>query len=129
MHIMSSQDYLTDDQVNQPFRKYEQTEAAIVVMRYLRRLAKSRAYVRKTEVWRTEWKNYEVDYVDPLTGEITTGWREKTRKRKVNRKHYYLRNQTHGYLAVNDGAATARDVARLLGGDPPIRRSDVLLVA
>ena len=78
--------------------------------------ASSQSYVRVTEVER--WK------VNQRTGEITK------RTRKVNRKHQYLKNQTHGYLAVNDGASTARDIARLLGGDPPpYRRSDVVLVS
>lgn len=97
-------------------RKYEQTETAVVVMRHLRKLARSQSYVRVTEV--TRWS------VNERTGEITM------RKRKVNRRHQYLKNQTHGYLAVNDGAATARDIARLLGGDPPpYRKSDVSLVS
>lgn len=98
-------------------------------MRHLRRLAKSQGYVRKTEVFRTEWKNYEVEYVDTLTGEVTIGWKKKTRKRKVNRRFAYLKNQSHGFLAVNDGELAARDIARLLGGDPPPRKLDVRLVA
>lgn len=113
-----------------PPRKYQQTETAVVVMRHLRRLAKSQGYVRKTEVWRTEWKNYEVDYVDPVTGEVTEGWRQKKRKRKVNRKFSYLKNQTHGYLAVNDGERAARDIARLLGGERNYDfKDDFLLVS
>lgn len=111
-------------------RMYEQTETAVLVMRHLRRLAKSRAYVRKTEVWRTEWKNYEVETVDLDTGEVTIGWKQKKRKRKVNRKFHYLKNQTHGYLAVNDGEQAARDIARLLGGSPPLdRKRDYALVS
>lgn len=115
MHIMSTQpDGLP--------RKYQQTETAVIVMRHLRKLARSQSYVRKTEVVRTEWKNYEVEYVDPMTGEVTIGWTRKVRKRKVNRRVQYLKNQTHGFLAVNDGEQAARDIARLLGGDPPSNR-------
>lgn len=117
-----------DDETAHPARKYEQTETAIAVMRHLRRLAKSRSYVRKTEVWRTEWKNYEVEYCDPMTGEVTIGWRQVKRKRKVNRRFSYLRNQTHGFLAVNDGEEALRDIVRLLGGTPPLRQRDVGLV-
>lgn len=97
-------------------RKYEQSQSAVIVMRHLRKLARSRSYVRVTEVER--WK------VNQKTGEIVR------RTRKVKRKHQFLKNQTHGYLTVNDGAATAHDIARLLGGDPPpYRRREVQLVA
>jgi hypothetical protein len=96
-------------------RKYEQTETAVAVMRHLRRLAKSQGYVRKTEVFRVS--------VDQRTGVI------QTRRRKVNRRHQYLRNQTHGYLAVNDGVQAAVDIARLLGASPPLGRADVELVS
>lgn len=113
-----------------PPRKYQQTETAVVVMRHLRRLAKSQSYVRKTEVWRTEWKNHEEELVDLVTGEVTIGWAQKKRKRKVNRRFSYLKNQTHGYLAVNDGERAARDIARLLGADLPYEfKEDFLLVS
>ena len=132
MHIMSTDDDPVDEQSYDtlPARKYEQTETAIIVMRHLRRLARSQAYIRKTEVWRTEWKNYEVELVDVVTGEVTIGWQQKKRKRKVNRKFHYLKNQTHGFLAVNDGEQAARDIARLLGADVPHdRKRDFTLVS
>ena len=119
----------TEDPRTLPARRYEQTETAVAVMRHLRRLARSKSYVRKTEVWRTEWRNHEVDYVDPVTGEVTEGWRQVRRRRKVNRRFAYLRNQTHGFLAVNDGEQAAHDIARLLGGSPPLRKRDVGLVS
>jgi hypothetical protein len=133
MHIMSEP--IIEELVEQlrPAERtpqYQQSESAVIVMRHLRKLAKSRSYVRKTEVWRTQWKNYEVDYVDPVTGEVTEGWKQKKRKRKVNRRHWYLRNQTHGFLAVNDGELAARDIARLLGAEfDPDRKTDYRLVA
>lgn len=98
-----------------PDRKYEQTETAVVVMRHLRKLARSQSYVRKTEVVRLS--------IDYQTGEV------KMRKRKVNRRHQYLANQTHGYLAVNDGVEAARDISRLLGATPPDRQREFDLVA
>ncbi len=83
-------------------------------MRHLRRLAKSQGYRRKTEVVRMS--------VNEATGEV------KLRKRKVNRRHQYLKNQTHGYLAVNDGAKAALDIGRLLS--PPLpRQADFRLVS
>lgn len=124
MHIMSSQEdeevdedtaWMFGTEFSAPPRKYEQTETAILVMRHLRKLARSQSFTRKTEVWRMK--------VDESTGEV------KLRKRKVNRKVSYLKNQTHGYLAVNDGVRAARDIARLLGGPLPLRQCDVELVA
>ncbi len=66
MHIMSSEpdDELLDEfwehaarlfpgyGPGEPARKYETAETAVVVMRHLRRLAKSQGYRRKTEVVR-----------------------------------------------------------------------------
>ncbi len=86
----------------------------IKVMRHLRKLARSRAYVAPVEVVRLR--------VDPATGEV------RYRRRKVNRKRVQLRGRSSGFLVVNDGEATARDIARLLGAPPPLR-GDYRLVA
>ena len=83
-------------------------------MRHLRKLAKQRAYYRPVSVPRL--------FVNPATGEV------KVKRRNVNRRAQYLRNGSSGFLVVNDGEAVARDIARLLGA-PPLRRSDVVLVA
>lgn len=75
---------------------------AVRVMRHLRKLARSRSFVKKVSVER--WS------VDVETGEVVV------RRRNVNRRQHYLRGQRAGFLVVNDGPATARDIARLLGG-------------
>lgn len=84
-----------------------------IVMRHLRKLARSRSYVKKVTVER-----WSVDYE---TGVV------KVRQRKVNRRSHYLRGQRAGFLVVNDGPAAARDIARLLGG--ATRAQDYELVA
>lgn len=86
----------------------------VVAMRHLQKLARARSFVRQVEVER--WS------VDDRTGEV------KVRSRKVRRRKVYLKGRSHGYLAVNDGPSTARDIARLLG-EPPLRRADCELVA
>jgi hypothetical protein len=77
-------------------------------------MAKARAYVRPVDVPRLR--------INPVTGEV------KIRRRRVNRRSQYLRNQSSGFLVVNDGEAVARDIARLLGTPPP-RRSEYVLTA
>lgn len=86
---------------------------AVKVMRHLRKLARSRSYVKPVSVER--WS------VNAETGEV------KVRRRNVNRRHEYLRGQRAGFLVVNDGPAAARDIARLLGA--PTRRQDFDLIA
>lgn len=85
----------------------------VVVMRHLRRLARSRSFVKQVTVER--WS------VDGQTGVV------KVRKRKVRRRTKYLQGQRAGFLVVNDGPSTARDIARLLGAE--IDRSGFELVA
>jgi hypothetical protein len=68
----------------------------VLTMRHLRRLAKSRSFVREVTVQR----------VRQATGEVY--------ERKVRRKVSYLRGRSVGFLAVNDGPSTARDIARIL---------------
>lgn len=85
----------------------------VVVMRHLRKLARSRSYVKPVVVDR--WK------VDAQTGELTL------RRRKVNRRQVYLKGRRSGFLVVNDGPSTALDIARLLGA--PTRKSDYDLVS
>lgn len=89
MHIMSS-DVFAD----------RPPQDAVVVMRHLRKLARSRSYVRKTAVERFS--------VDIRTGEVTS------KTRMVNRRVQYLKGRQVGFLAVNDGPSTARDISRLL---------------
>ncbi|GAA2084200.1 hypothetical protein GCM10009840_21140 [Pseudolysinimonas kribbensis] len=73
----------------------------VVAMRHLRKLARSRSYVRVVTV----------DRVNERTGEV--------RERRVRRRHAYLagRSTGTGFLSVNDGPSTARDIARLLAAD------------
>jgi nitrate reductase beta subunit len=85
----------------------------VTVRRHLRKLARSRSYVKKVTVDR--WS------VDELTGEVTL------RRRKVNRRQQYLKGQRAGFLVVNDGPAAARDIARLLGA--AVTRDQYELVA
>lgn len=73
---------------------------AVLVMRHLRKLARARSFVRKVEV--TRWS------VDLSTGVLTE------RRRRVNRRVEYLAGRSRGFLSVNDGPSTARDIARLL---------------
>lgn len=91
----------------------EQPRDVVVVMRHLRKLARSRSFVKKVPVDR--WQ------VDAETGVV------KVRQRKVNRRSHYLRGQRAGFLVVNDGPAAARDIARLLGA--ATRAQDYELVA
>ena len=92
---------------------------AVLAMRHLRKLARSRAFVRQVEVER--WS------VDERTGEV------RMRRRKVRRKVAYLAGRSRGFLSVNDGPSTAIDIARILldvegpGADP--RRRAYELVA
>jgi hypothetical protein len=85
----------------------------VLVMRHLRKLARSRSYVKSVSVER--WS------VNEQTGEV------KVRRRTVRRKQHYLKGQRSGFLVVNDGPAAARDIARILGA--PICRSEFGLVA
>lgn len=88
-------------------------------MRHLRKLARSRSFVRKVEV--TRWK------IDHDTGEV----REYVRH--VNRRVQYLKGRQVGFLSVNNGPATVTDIARILhdiegpGNDP--RRASYGLTA
>ena len=68
----------------------------VLTMRHLRKLAKSRSFVRVVTVQR----------VRQATGEVY--------ERRVRRKVSYLRGRSVGFLAVNDGPSTARDIARIL---------------
>lgn len=68
----------------------------VLTMRHLRKLARSRSFVRETTVQR----------VCQATGEVY----ERTVRRKVS----YLSGRSSGFLAVNDGPSTARDIARIL---------------
>jgi hypothetical protein len=89
----------------------------VLVMRHLRKLARTRSFVRVCEV----------DRVDQRTGEV--------RSRRVKRRFAYLqwRSSGVGFLSVNDGPSTAEDLARILAvdrGEPdPLQRSSWLLVA
>jgi hypothetical protein len=85
----------------------------VVVMRHLRKIARSRSFVKQVTVER--WS------VDQATGVV------KVRRRKVRRRSQYLRGQRAGFLVVNDGPAAARDIARLLGAETT--RSGFELVA
>jgi hypothetical protein len=88
-------------------------------MRHLRRLARSRSFVRSVAVER--WQ------VDASTGVV------KIRTRHVRRRIAYLAGRSTGFLSVNDGPSTAEDIARILhgvegpGSDP--RRSVYALIA
>lgn len=74
----------------------EADEALIMhIARYLRHVHRAHGYVRTHEVWR----------LNTRTGEY--------RKRKVRRRVKYMRGH-RGFLSVNDGVATARDIARLV---------------
>lgn len=101
-YVSSSEDY-----------RDEQPRDVVIVMRHLRKLARSRSFVKKATVER-----WSIDYE---TGVV------KVRQRKVNRRFSYLRGQRAGFLVVNDGPAAARDIARLLGG--ATRAQDYELVA
>lgn len=92
---------------------YPDDRDVVVVRRHLRKLARARSYVKPTSVER--WS------VDVETGVV------KVRRRKVNRRFQYFNGQRAGFLVVNDGPSTARDIARLLG--TPTRRSDYELVS
>jgi hypothetical protein len=70
----------------------------VLAMRHLRKLARSRSFVRATTVQR----------VRRSTGEVY----ERTVRRKVS----YLAGRQTGFLSVNDGPSTARDIARILNG-------------
>ena len=92
-----------DEEITPHYVKYptERSSDVVRVMRHLRKVARSRSYVKKVTVER--WS------VDERTGEVTV------RRRKVNRRQHYLRGQRAGFLVVNDGPAAARDIARVLG--------------
>ncbi|HWH26013.1 MAG TPA: hypothetical protein VNT53_05145 [Pseudolysinimonas sp.] len=72
-------------------------------MRHLRKLAKTRSFVREVQVER--WS------VDERTGVV------KIRKRTVKRKIAYLKGRQRGFLSVNDGPSTAIDIARIIARD------------
>lgn len=97
---------------------------AVVAMRHLRKLARSRSFVRKTEVLRHERRRAPftgelatAEMVDPFTGELFELPQLRTRRRRVNRRVEYLKGRGVGFLTVNDGPQTARDIARILEMD------------
>ena len=92
----------------------EPSNDQVTVMRHLRKLAKSRSFIRSVTVPRLR--------VDLDTGVV------KVKMRKVRRRKQYLVGAASGFLVVNDGEAVARDIARLLGA-PPLTKSDFKLVA
>jgi hypothetical protein len=68
----------------------------VLTMRHLRKLAHSRSFARE----------YTVQRVRQATGEVY--------ERNVRRRVSYLAGRSSGFLAVNDGPSTARDIARIL---------------
>ena len=81
-------------------RAAELPQDVVLIMRHLRRLARSRAFVRQVTVPRMS--------VDYDSGEV------KVRRRKVRRRYAYRIGNGGGFLTVNDGPAAARDIGRLL---------------
>lgn len=98
-----------DDEVGRPPAEH------VRVMRHLRKLARAQSWVQPVTVPRMR--------VNVDTGEV------RVTRRKVRRRRVLLAGQASGFLVVNDGAAAARDLARLLGHPPEFRRGDVELVA
>lgn len=78
-------------------RAIQETDASLImhISRHLRKVQRSAGYVRTTSVWR----------LNTSTGEF--------RRRKVRRRVKYMRSH-RGFLSVNDGVATARDIARIV---------------
>lgn len=93
----------------------DETEERVKVMRHLRKLARSRAWIAPVTVPRMR--------VDVDTGEV------QVKLRKVRRRRALLEGRSSGFLVVNDGAAVGTDIARLLGYPPEPRRRDFGLVS
>lgn len=70
----------------------------------------------------------DFDQVNTVTGEVESVQRDESIRRvRSYRVGYYTGG--NGFLSVNDGRATARDVARILGGSPQDRQRDYVLVS
>lgn len=92
-------------------------ELIMHIARHFRKLSDRNSYSRVvTSKWVKTWA--EVEYVDPVTGELRTEWAVESqqparRKRKVHRRVKRWRT-LRGFEVVNDGLDGVPDVARLI---------------
>lgn len=101
---------------------------AIKVARHLRKLQESQSYARKQKVWRSRAASSDLDAELVAAEDVNVHYRGSAARkvivtdagevrelyqRTVTRRVRYMRGH-RGFLSVNDGVATATDIARLV---------------